>query len=151
MAEYLESGHACKVPHGSLASPLKTWYVFDHDTRVKFTIVFECAAKLKSTSLNDELSPGTDHYSNLIGVLLKFSSRCIAVTAHIKGVFHLVRVTLVEYDGLRFLWRSNDDLHTPPEEYQIVVWCYSFFQCLWLCTAPSSFGPCKEVFTWTIH
>ena len=87
MAEYLQSGHAHKVPHGSLAPWLKTWYVPHHATHGKFRIVFDCAAKFKGTSLNDHLLQGPDHTSNLIGVLLRFRSRSIAVTADIRGMF----------------------------------------------------------------
>ena len=87
MAEYLESGHARKVSHGSLAPGLKTWYVPHHTTRGKFRIVFDCAAKFKGTSLNNHLLQGPDHTSNLIGVLLRFRSRFVAVIADIKECF----------------------------------------------------------------
>ena len=70
MKEYLENGHARKVPKDSLAPSLKTWYVPHHATRGKFRIVFDCAAKFRGTSLNDHLLQGPDHTSSLVGAEL---------------------------------------------------------------------------------
>ena len=70
MKEYLENGHARKVPKDSLAPSLKTWYVPHHATRGKFRIVFDCAAKFRGTSLNDHLLQGPDHTSSLAGAEL---------------------------------------------------------------------------------
>ena len=69
MKEYLENGHARKVPEDSSAPSLKTWYVPHHATCGKFRIVFDCAAKFRGTSLNEHLLQGPDHTSILMGVL----------------------------------------------------------------------------------
>ena len=121
MKEYLENGHARKVPKDSLAPSLKTWYVPHHATRGKFRIVFDCAAKFRGTSLNDHLLQGPDHTSSLVGVLLRFRSRPIAVMADIKGMFHQVRVGPADCDSLRFLWWPDGNLEAKPEEYQMLV------------------------------
>ena len=110
MKEYLENGHARKVPKDSLAPSLKTWYVPHHATRGKFRIVFDCAAKFRSTSLNDHLLQGPDHTSSLVGVLLRFRSRPIAVMADIQVMFHEVRVGPADCDSLRFLWWPDGNL-----------------------------------------
>jgi len=36
MAEYLKSGHACKIPENALVPSLKTWYVPHHATVLRF-------------------------------------------------------------------------------------------------------------------
>jgi len=121
MAEYLESGHACKIPKHALAPSPKTWYVPHHATSGKFRVVFDCAAKFKGTSLNEHLLQGPDQTSNLMGVLLRFRSGPVAVMADIKGMFHQVMVAPEDRDSLRFLWWPNGDLDLQPEEYQMKV------------------------------
>ena len=121
MGEYLKNGYARKVPRKSLAPSPKTWYVPHHATGGKFRIVFDCAARFRGTSLNENLLQGPDHTSNLVGVLLRFRSRRVAVMADIKGMFHQVKVPLRDCDSLRFLWWPDGNLEASPEEFQMVV------------------------------
>ena len=73
--EYISLGHAQKIPDGQVGSPV--WYL-PHDPVVhpqksdKVRVVFDCAARFRNTSLNDQLLQGPDLTNSLVGVLLRF-------------------------------------------------------------------------------
>ena len=119
--EYLENGYARRVVEPESAASCRTWYLPHHATGDKFRIVFDCGATYKGTSLNENLMQGPDHTNNLIGVLLRFREGSIGVVADIRSMFHQVRVDPDDYDSLRFLWWSTDDLHSPPQDFQMLV------------------------------
>ena len=119
--EYLDKGYARKVPTDLLPYTDRTWFIPHHATVGKFRVVFDCAARFQGVSLNDNLLQGPDHTSNLMGVLLRFRKKPIAVVADIRGMFHQVRVKPRDCDSLRFLWWPDGDLSVPPQEYQMLV------------------------------
>ena len=121
MKKYLKNGHARWIPEKSLAPSPKTWYVPHHATGGKFSIVFDCAARFRGTSLNENPLQRPDHTSNLVGVLWRFRSRRVAVMADIKWMFHQVKVPPKDCDSLRFLWLPEGNVNAPPKEYQMVV------------------------------
>ena len=119
--EYLDKRYARKVPTNLLPYTDCTWFISYHATVRKFRVVFDCAAKFQGVSLNDNLLQGPDHTSNLMGVLLRFRKKPLAVVADIRGMFHQVRVEPRDCDSLRFLWWPDGDLSVPPQEYQMIV------------------------------
>ena len=50
-------------------------------------VVFDCASKSGGTSLNEQEMRGPENTSTLIGVILRFRVRDVAVTADIKRMF----------------------------------------------------------------
>ncbi|XP_057310467.1 uncharacterized protein LOC130648433 [Hydractinia symbiolongicarpus] len=122
--EYIALGHARKlsdfeknqtsditnyIPHHGVVHPNKPR---------KVRVVFDAAAaKYKGISLNDNLLPGPDLLNNLVSVLLTFRTYRYAITADIEKMFHQVKVSKIEQDALRFVWRENtsdniDDIAT---------------------------------------
>jgi transposase InsO family protein len=96
----------------------KVWYLPHHPVLNpkkpdKCRIVFDCAARHKGTSLNDNAYQGPDLANNLVGVLLRFRQGSTAFMADIEGMFNQVKVTPDDRDVLRFLWWENDDPQGP--------------------------------------
>ncbi|XP_057294522.1 uncharacterized protein LOC130623032 [Hydractinia symbiolongicarpus] len=111
--EYIALGHARKlsdfeknqtsditnyIPHHGVVHPNKPG---------KVRVVFDAAAKYKGISLNDNLLPGPDLLNNLVSVLLTFRTYRYAIMADIEKMFHQVKVSRIEQDALRFVWREN--------------------------------------------
>jgi len=69
--------------------------------------------------LNDRLLQGPDLTNNLVGVLIRFRQKPIALVADIKSMFSQVRVDEKDRDSFRFLWHPNHDLSQPPVDYQM--------------------------------
>ena len=125
--DYIDKAYARRVPDEQLDvidKPL--WYlphhaVFHSSKPDKLRIVFDCAAKFRGTSLNDQLMHGPDLTNNLFGVLNRFRQEAIALVSDIEGMFHQVKVAPKDYDALRFLWWQDGDLTQQPVEYRMVV------------------------------
>ena len=107
--------------------PLQThWYlshhpVFHPQKPDKVRVVFDCSAKYREASLNDQLLQGPDLTNTLIGVLTRFREEPVALMADIEAMFYQVRVPSSDCDALRFLWWPNGDLDEQPEEYEMRV------------------------------
>ena len=76
--EYLDKGYARKVPTDLLPYTHRTWFIPHHATVRNFLVVFDCAARFQSVSLNDNLLQGPDHKSNLMDVLLRFRKKAFS-------------------------------------------------------------------------
>ena len=75
--QYIANGHARKVLTRIDPPPGKLWYLPHHpmfhpQKPNKVRVVFDCAARFRETSLNDQLLQGPDLTNNLTGVLLRF-------------------------------------------------------------------------------
>ena len=125
MQEYIDQGHAEKVPVEELeVKDRPLWYLPHHTVTHplkpgKVRVVFDCAAKFEGVSLNDELMQGPDVANSVVGVLIRFRQEHVAVVADIEGMFHQVRVDPNDCDALRFLWWPNGNLQAEPEEYRM--------------------------------
>ena len=125
MQDYIDEGHAQKVPKEELNKEGKIWYLPHHPVTHrlkpdKMRIVFDCAAKFNGESLNHHLLTGPDLTNSLIGVLIRFRQEPIAVVADIRAMFYQVLVDPKDFDAFRFLWWENHNLNTTPTEYRMV-------------------------------
>ena len=126
MGDLLKKDYARKVTCLELG-PLGThWYlphhpVFNPQKPGKIRVVFDCSAKYRGTSLNDQLLQGPDLTNSLVGVLSRFRQELIAVMSDVEAMFHQVRVLPSDCDALRFLWWPDGNLEDQPQEYQMTV------------------------------
>ena len=124
---YLDNEYAEKIPKEDLHVENKpVWYLPHHGVihphkPEKLRVVYDCAAKYRNTSLNDQLYQGPDLTNSLLGVLTRFRQNPIAIVADIEAMFHHVLVDPKDQDALRFLWWPNDDLSQEPEEHRMRV------------------------------
>ena len=130
MNEYIEQGHAERVPTNELRPvdhPL--WYLPYHPVMhplklEKVRIVFDCAAQFAQTSLSKQLLQGPDLTNCIVGVLSRFRQETVGLTADIQSMFHQVRVEPRDCDALRFLWWPGGDLSAELVEYRMVKHIY---------------------------
>ena len=126
MNEYIEKGHAEKVPNDELdPSDRPVWYLPHHPVvhqlkPDKVRVVYDCAAKYKLKSLNQQLLQGPDETNRLVGVLSRFRKEPVGTIADIEAMFHQVLVDPRDRDVLRFLWWPGGDLSQELEEYRMV-------------------------------
>lgn len=124
MDDLLEKRYAQKVKDSQERK--ETWYlphhpVFHPQKPGKVRVVFDCSAKHRGTSLNDQLLQGPDLTNTLVGVLMRFRQEPIAFMADIEAMFYQVRVRPEDCNYLRFLWWPDGDVEREPEEYQMLV------------------------------
>ena len=93
--------HAWFIPHHAVINPNKPG---------KTRVVFDCSAKYKGVSLNDNLLNGPDMVKRLIGVLTRFRQEQVAIMADVEAMFHQVMVADEDCNYLRFLWWDGGDL-----------------------------------------
>ena len=111
--EYLENGIAERIgteesqptnqvrylPHHCVVKEAKT---------TKVRIVFDATSKDKNgISLNDLMMKGPNLNPKLLGILIRFRLRPIAVTADIKQAFLQIGLNEEEQDLVRFLWYNE--------------------------------------------
>ena len=95
-----------------------TWYiphfgVFHPKKPEKIRIVFDGSAKTEGKSLNDFLLQGPDQLNSLLGILLRFRQKPVAITCDIERMFHQFRVAPEHRDYFRFLWFDNEGSVVP--------------------------------------
>ncbi|KAL9982123.1 hypothetical protein ACROYT_G010928 [Oculina patagonica] len=106
---------------GTINDYITKGYFFHPQKPEKLIVVFDCAARYRGTSLNDQLLHGPDLTNNLFGVLVRFRQESIALSSDSEAMFHQVNVDPNDFDALRFLWWPEDDLSKQPVEYRMVV------------------------------
>nr|XP_022312019.1 uncharacterized protein LOC111117241 [Crassostrea virginica] len=114
MKKIFDNGHAEKVPKTSHGEEKECWYlpifgVYHPKKPDKIRVVFDSAAKYEGVCLNDTLLKGPDLTNNLVGVLLRFRSERIALTADIEQMFFNFLVHKQHRDFLRFLWYEDNN------------------------------------------
>lgn len=129
-AEYMNllinKDYAEQVPQQQLYGRKgKTWYIPHHGVyhprKGSLRVVFDCGATFQGVSLNDELLPGPNLTSSLLGVLLRFRKEPVAFVGDIQAMFHQVKVAEEDRDFLRFLWWSCGDITQDLMEYRMTV------------------------------
>ena len=123
MEKMFKNGHAETVPD---ITPGQSWYlplfgVYHPKKRDKIRVVFDSSASYNGHSLNDMLVTGPDLTNNLLGILLRFRIRKIAIIADIEQMFYCFKVSDNHRDFLRFLWFKNNDPCEEIVEYRMSV------------------------------
>lgn len=100
-------------------TPEECWYIPHHLVahNGKNRLVFNCSHQYLGQTLNQYLLPGPTLGASLLGVLLRFRERPIAVSGDIKGMFHQVRLLPQDRSLLRFLWRDLK-VDKPPRVFE---------------------------------
>ena len=123
----ISRGHARRVPDDHVYVDDKPlWYlphhpVFHPQKPGKVRVVFDCAARFRDTSLNDQLLQGPDLTNNLAGVLLRFRQEPVALMSDIEQMFHQVLVAPDDCHALRFLWWENGNPANNLVDHQMLV------------------------------
>ena len=120
MDDLLHKNYAERITGADL-SLKEAWYlphhpVFHPQKPDKVRVVFDCSAKYRGTSLNDQLLQGPDLTNTLVGVLTRFRQEPVAFMSDIEAMFYQVRVQPSDCNYLRFLWWPGGDLEKEPEE-----------------------------------
>lgn len=108
MDDLLRKNYARKMSNEELRQT-DTWYlphhpVFHPQKPDKVRVVFDCSAKFRGSSLNDQLLQGPDLTNTLVGVLTRFRQEQVAFMSDIESMFYQVRVRPSDCNYLRFLW-----------------------------------------------
>ena len=124
MEDLLEKGYATRAQAATTQG--KTWYLPHHAVQHpakpgKVRVVFDCSAKYRGKSLNDELLQGPDLTNSLVGVLTRFRQESVAFMSDVEAMFHQVRVNPEDRSALQFLWWPDGNLYLEPEELMMTV------------------------------
>ena len=90
----------------------------------KARVLFNCAAKHKETSLNDQLLTGPDLTNSIVGVLMRFREEQVSLSADIEFMFHQICVAPDDCDAFRFLWWPNGDLTQEPIDHRMEIYLF---------------------------
>ena len=95
--------------------PEKIWYLLHHPVQSankpnKVRRVANAASKLKGESLNSNLLTEPDLLNSLIGILVRFRKKPIAIFADIEGMFMQIGIRNEDQFALRFLWSIDKDV-----------------------------------------
>ena len=118
MNGFISRGEAELVPKADLESGEgSSWYLPHHGVihrkTNKLRCVFDCSSEYKGLSLNDTLLQGPDLNNSLLGVLMRFREKPVAVCCDIEKMYHRFYVTPEFRDYMRFFWLdSNDEIQT---------------------------------------
>ena len=93
---YITNGFARRVNKADDEAPGR-WFLSHHPVfhlhkPDKVRVVFDCGARHKGKSLNDQLLKGPDLMNNLVGVLSRFRMKHVAIVADVEVMFHQVKV-----------------------------------------------------------
>ena len=107
--ETMREGHARILDPNRNVEGLPVWYLPIHvvtrpDKPGKFRICQDAASRVKDTYLNEHLCTGPDLLNSIVGVLLRFRSKAVAMTADIRAFFHMIHVADEDVAALRFLF-----------------------------------------------
>ena len=113
MSGVISRGEAELVPESDSKSGEGCWYlphhgVFHSKTK-KLRCVFDCSSQYKGLSINDALYQGPDLNNSLLGVLMRFRQKPVAVSCDIEKMYHRFRVTPAHRDYMRFLWLDQEN------------------------------------------
>ena len=124
MNNYQAEGSSRRVLDEEVPTLKPIWYLPHHAVwhprkPSEPRVVFDCASKSASVSLNDQLLQGPENTSSLIGVIVRFRVNSIAVAADVKRMFHHVFVSPEDCGALCYLWFPDGDLTKDPKTYQM--------------------------------
>ena len=125
MSDIIRQGYAEKVPLEEI-NGTESWHLPHHGIyhkkkNEKIRVVFDCGARYKDTSLNDQLLSGPDILNPMIGILCQLCEDAIAIMCDIEKMFYRFRVNLEHRNYLRFLWWKDGNLQSSPAIYRMNV------------------------------
>ena len=130
ICDMIKRGVARKLTDDEIAEYIGPVFYISHHEVLKpeslstpCRIVFNSSASFKGHVLNDYWAKGPDLLNNMLGVLLRFRERSVAVTGDIRKMYHSVHVSEIDQHTHRFLWR---DLDTSKEPETYVMTSVSF-------------------------
>ena len=112
----IHKGYIRKLSPEEAKSPSPvTWYLPHHPVvnprkPERLRRVYDASAVFNGSSLNSALYKGPDLLPSLLGVLLRFCEKPIAVAADIQEMYHQILVPDRDKAALRFLWRVKQSL-----------------------------------------
>lgn len=125
IADYVSKGYARVLTADEAAVRNgRTWYLPHFGVQSahkpgKLRVVFDAAASVNGTSLNDVLIKGPDMNRLLISIMYQFRMRAIGVCADIAEMFLQVSIQPSDRSAQRFLWRT--DVNRQPDTYEMCV------------------------------
>ncbi|XP_037825844.1 uncharacterized protein LOC119613849 [Lucilia sericata] len=97
--DYERKGYVRKLQKNEISYGGKSWFIpiftVINKNKNKIRIVWDAAAAVENVSLNSVLLKGPDLLKSLLGVILRFRERPIAIAGDIREMFHQIRVTKV--------------------------------------------------------
>ncbi|XP_075170482.1 uncharacterized protein LOC142242847 [Haematobia irritans] len=109
--EYENKGYVRKLEPGEIKTN-NSWYIpvftVYNKHKDKTRIVWDAAASVDNISLNSLLLKGPDQLRSLVGILIRFRERPIAISGDIREMFHQIRIRQEDLRYQQFLWRSGD-------------------------------------------
>ncbi|XP_040151387.1 uncharacterized protein LOC120893508 [Anopheles arabiensis] len=110
----MEKGYIYKATFAELSdsNSKRIWYLtLGVDTNPKkpgkVHIIWDAAAKIQGTTLNDMLLKGLDELVSLPGVLFRFRTYGIALCVDVKEMFLQIRMRDEDEQAQRFLWEKD--------------------------------------------
>lgn len=123
MTKLIAAGYVREVSEEEIRASKESWFIPHHMVthNRKNRVVFNCSFTYRDQNLNELLLPGPNLGASLLGVLLRFRERSIAVSSDIKGMFHQVRLLPEDRPLLHFIWRDlQRDTHPKVYEWQVL-------------------------------
>ena len=120
IGKLVQAGSVVKLTPSEVDQATESWYIPHHlvSHNGKHRLVFNCSFQYQGQTLNEHLLPGPTLGASLLGVLLRFRERAVAISGDIKSMFHQVRLLPEDRPLLRFVWR---DLH-PSKPVTVFEW-----------------------------
>lgn len=112
IAEYERKGYVRKLEPSEMRDDRTSWYIpiftVTNKNKNKTRLVWDAAAAVENVSLNSVLLKGPDLLKSLVGVLIRFRERPVAICGDIREMFHQIRVRSEDQNFQKFLWRDGD-------------------------------------------
>lgn len=90
-----------------------------HPRKKKIHVVFDCSAKYREKSLNDELLQGSDLTNQVVGVLTRFREHDIATMADIESMLYQVKIPKNQRRYVQFLWWEDGNTQNEVQAYEM--------------------------------
>ena len=124
MNGYLKDGYLREVTDSQLQEEGShgVWYVPHHAVTHpkkpgKVRVVFDCLAQFQGKSLNDHTYMGPDLVNSLLGILIRFREKPVAVMGDIEMMYLRTQVYPKDQKFLRILWFPGGDIRVTQRVY----------------------------------